>query len=269
MWDKVVTRAQAQVDALRDQQRLVRTQMDIALDLLEKQKEFAEAGLEKLQENLDAYTAGIDAQVEAIEDLITAVEEHESVAARNLRLLRDQIAELELAADVRRLERDMVAAQTLAAVGLLQTDAEVLEAIEAQVAAYGDLASALDILNDGVLNVLDAVVLAQLGFSDLATIILEIVAGLQPLPAGGIGALPEFHAGGIVPGPLGSTQLIKAHGGEPVLMTEDFRALIEQAKNGGNRPTIVNVYPREISIHGNVRESLEDLGAAWATEAVQ
>lgn len=263
MWATMIAEAQAQVDDLRTEQKLVRENLEIAIDLLEEQQELAETVLETLQENLDAYTDSIDAQAEAIEELIAMVEDHESVAARNLRALRDQIAELELSAEIRRLERDLVAAHVLASNELLKTDAEVLEAIGDQTTAYSNLASALDILRDNTLDMYDAAVLAQLGFSDLAAIIGEIVAGITP--SGEVGALSEFHAGGIVPGPTGSPQVIMAQGGEAVFTQGQLKALLAQ----GGRPIVVNVYPREINIHGDTRETLADLGAGWATEAVQ
>ena len=133
-------------------------------------------------------------------------------------------------------------------------------------AADGNTAVELARDFDPDLVVLDAVVLAQLGFTDLAEIILAIVAGITLLPEGGL-PLPEFHAGGIVPGLVGAPLIGRLHGGEAVLTQEDFGDLIRKLKGGG-RSVIVNVYPREINIHGDVRESLAKLGASWAVEAL-
>ncbi|MCH8190215.1 MAG: ABC transporter substrate-binding protein, partial [Chloroflexi bacterium] len=154
---------------------------------------------------------------------------------------------VELAAEIRRLEREMIAAQVLATNELLRTDAEIIRAIRDQEAAYTDLASAMAILNDGTIDARDALVLFQLGMFDLGISILGIIATLGNIP-GNI-PVPIFHGGGIVPGPLGKPLLASVTGGEAILTSADFRALIAQLKGGG-RNVVVNGYRRVIEIHG-------------------
>ena len=56
--------------------------------------------------------------------------------------------------------------------------------------------------------------------------------------SGGVGSIPEFDTGGMVPGPVGSPQLILAHGGEQVL-TQD------QQRSGGGVTQNFYSYTRE------------------------
>jgi hypothetical protein len=65
-------------------------------------------------------------------------------------------------------------------------------------------------------------------FEELGNIVSESqdkIRPIVPLAAGGgglgsrIGGIPEFQDGGVVPGPLGSPQIIQAHAGETVLPT--------------------------------------------------
>ncbi len=239
-WEEMISAAEEELENLRDS-------LDEAKD-----------GLGDLREALDDYRDAVDAQVALIEEQITALEEHETVAARELQAIRDAISELELLDEIRRLERDMIAAQALAKNDQLLTDAEVLKAIWDQGEAYGELTSQMAILQDGTIDARDSLVLLQLGMFGLAQTVMNLITTMGSVP-GNI-PIPSFHGGGIVPGPLGVERLVKAKGGEPILTPEQFASLI----NGKGQNVVVNVYPRVIEIHGDVNEALVGLGARWA-----
>lgn len=62
-------------------------------------------------------------------------------------------------------------------------------------------------------------------------------------PYSGGGLVPEFDTGGIVPGPIGSPQLIKAHGGETILPTHKFNrgGMVPTYQRGGVVPDVPDV----------------------------
>ena len=176
----------------------LRAEMQVIIDFLNRQLDIAQGDLSDSEAALEAYNDAIDAQVEAIEILIQATEDHVTAAAQSLAAIQLEIAALEASATIRRLERDWIAAQVLASNELLRTDAEIITAIWAQEAAYQELAGAMGILHDGTLDMLDVLVLLQLGFVDLAATLRDM---LTSLPTGGTSstqaALPAGRTGNV------------------------------------------------------------------------
>ena len=128
---------------------------------------------------------------------------------------------------------------------------DAIDRMKTALGLAGNDVSAMDVLLQSLKYTLDAVVIAiqavGLAFQGIAWIVEQIRAAVDAASAlwnqlkkigdilssgnfnllggiaGGLGALgasiPGFDTGGIVPGPVGSPQLILAHGGETILPT--------------------------------------------------